>query len=124
MVKRHKSKSYAPGSASASTGLTAGPLQPSNMKRNLCSDTTTKEYLVAEFCEATGLDKQPVTTQLLGAAVRYMHKILLRDLRPPWVDHQFPQALPGEGVLSRFTRPSFLQWIDDSQGDGACFVRK
>ena len=32
------------------------------------------------------------------------------------MDYQFPQALPGEGLLSRFTRPSFLQWIDDSQG--------
>ena len=99
VLKRHKRKSHAPGSASAPTGLTAGPLHPSNMKRNLCSNTTTK-----------GFDKHPVTTQLLGAAVRYMHKILLRDLRPPWMDHQFTQALPGEGVLSRFTRPSFLQW--------------
>ena len=45
-----------------------------------------------------------------------MHKILLCDLNPPWVDHQFPQALPGEGVLSRFTRPSFLQWTDDPLG--------
>ena len=86
------------------------------MKRNLCSDITTKEYLVAEYCEAAGLGNQPVTHHLLDAAVRHMHKILLCDLNPPWVDHQFPQALPGEGVLSRFTRPSFLQWIDDSQG--------
>ena len=48
--------------------------------------------------------------------MRHMHKILLCDLNPPWVDHQFPQALPGEAVLSRFARPSFLQWIDNAQG--------
>ena len=94
VVKRRKTKSYAPGSASASTGLTAGPLQASTMKRGLCSNTTTKEYLVAEYCEAAGLANQPATKHLLDAAVRYMHKILLRDLCPPWVDHQFPQALP------------------------------
>ena len=35
---------------------------------------------------------------------------VLRDLRPPWLDHSFPQALPGDGVLSRYTRPSFLSW--------------
>ena len=43
-------------------------------------------------------------------AIRYLFKVMLRDLRPPWLAHAFPQALPGIGVLSRFTRPSFLQW--------------
>ena len=32
------------------------------------------------------------------------------------MNHQFPQALPGEGILSRFTRPSFLQWTDKPKG--------
>ena len=86
------------------------------MKRDLCESTTTQEYLVADYCEAQGLPKQPVTPDLVDAAVRHMHKTLLGDLRPPWVDHQIPQALPGVGVLSRFTRPSFLQWIDSTQG--------
>ena len=50
------------------------------------------------------------TNEHVDAAIRYMHKILLRDLRPPWAAHKFPQAVPGDGVLSRYTRPSFLQW--------------
>ena len=45
--------------------------------------------------------------------MRYLHMILLRDLRPPWLTHNFPQALPGDAVLSRYTRPSFLQWSSD-----------
>ena len=36
--------------------------------------------------------------------------MLLRDLRPPWLTHAFPQALPGNSLLSRYTRPCFLQW--------------
>ena len=83
VLKRCKNQSYAPGSASKSTGLTAAPLQPSTMKRGLCSNTTTKEYLVAEYCEAAGLAKKPVTNELLDAAVRHMHQILLRDVCPP-----------------------------------------
>ena len=31
-------------------------------------------------------------------------------MRPPWLTHTFPQALPGNGVLSKYTHPSFLQW--------------
>ena len=33
-----------------------------------------------------------------------------KDIRPPWLMQDFPQALPGGGVLSKCTRPSFLQW--------------
>ena len=116
VTKRRQTKSHRPGSASKWTGLTGGPLQASNMKRSLCSNTTTQKCLVAEYCEATGCGEQPITKQLLDAAVRHMHKILLCDLNPPWMDHQFPQALTGKGVLSRFTRPSFLQWTNDSEG--------
>ena len=31
-------------------------------------------------------------------------------MRPPWAADDFPQALPGEGVLARFIRPSYMQW--------------
>ena len=86
-------KSYTPGSASAPTGLTAGSLQASTMKRNLCSDTTTKKYLVAEYCEAAGLSNQKVTTHLLDAVVRHMHKILLCDLTPPLGGPPIPPRL-------------------------------
>ena len=37
-------------------------------------------------------------------------QLLLRDLRPPWLAHTFPKALPGNCVLSKCTRPSFSQW--------------
>ena len=33
-----------------------------------------------------------------------------KDIRPPWLLQDFPQALPRGGVLSKCTRPSFLQW--------------
>ena len=116
VLKRCKDHSHEPGSASAYTGLTNGPLQASTMKRSLCSDRTTKQYIIKEYIEAKGRKTRTDTGRVLGAAVRHMHKILLCDLNPPWVHYQFPQALPGVTVLSRFTRPSFLQWIDDPQG--------
>ena len=56
------------------------------------------------------LEQKPNKKQLLEAAIRYLYKCLLRDLRPPWLMHTFPQALPGNGVLSKYTRPSYLQW--------------
>ncbi len=40
----------------------------------------------------------------------FVHLVLLRDLTPPWVRQPFPQALPGDSLLSQFTRPSFLCW--------------
>jgi hypothetical protein len=33
-------------------------------------------------------------------------------MRPPWADWKFPQALPGDGTLARYTRPQFLQWLE------------
>ena len=59
------------------------------------------------------LGEQSPTTELFDSAVRYLHMLLLRELRPPWLAYKFPQALSGEGVLSRYTRPSFLQWPID-----------
>ena len=35
---------------------------------------------------------------------------LLSDLRPPRAEDRFPQALPGDATLSRYTRPCFLLW--------------
>ena len=42
---------------------------------------------------------------LFREAVRYLQVCLLSDLRPPWADDRFPQALPGDATLSRYTRP-------------------
>ena len=50
---------------------------------------------------------------MMKEAINFMHLLLLRDLTPPRVTEQFPQALPGDGLLSKFTRPSFLCWPGD-----------
>ena len=34
----------------------------------------------------------------------------------PWIDHQFSQALPGDGVFSRYLKPIFLRWTLDKIG--------
>ena len=107
VLKRPKGRSYTPGSASAWTGLTASPLQASTMKRNLCFDTTTQEYIVAEYCEAVGLDNQPVTKNLLDAAVRYMHKILLCDLNPPGWTTNSPRLCQGKACCLVSRAPAF-----------------
>ena len=60
--------------------------------------------LTAAYVEAKG--KQRV----LEEAVQFIQLVLLTDLRPPWLTHDFPQALLGGGVLSRFARPQLLFW--------------
>ena len=46
-------------------------------------------------------------------AIRCIYTYVLRDMRPPWLEHCFPQALSGNGVLSKYTRPCFLTWGAD-----------
>jgi hypothetical protein len=46
----------------------------------------------------------------VDAAVRHLHALILQDLRPPWIDESFPQALPGDATVSRYSRPTFLYW--------------
>ena len=79
--------------------------------------TTHAEELVEEYIQVKRLSEDYVNTtgkeQLVNEAVQFMHLLLLRDLRPPWLAYNFPQALPGEGVLSRFTRPLLLFWPAD-----------
>ena len=82
-------------------------MQPAQIRHSLL---TNKEQLVEEYAEANNLGELDATRQNIDAAIRYMHKILLADLRPPWATHTFPQAVPGDGVLSRYIRPSFMQW--------------
>ena len=107
VLKRVKSKSYTkPGPASLG-GTTGSSLQPAQIRHTLL---TNKEQLVEEYAEANGLGDLDATRQNVDAAIRYMHKILLADMRPPWANHTFPQAVPGDGVLSRYIRPSFMQW--------------
>jgi hypothetical protein len=85
-----------------------------------------KALLIEEYAAANGLGQLEETKENLDAAVRYLYKILLRDLRPPWLTYAFPQALPGNVLLSRYTRPGFLHWEAD-QGAvlfGASVARK
>ena len=51
--------------------------------------------------------------KMFKAAAQYAHVNLLQDLSPPWIDHNFPQALPGDGVLARYLKPTFLCWPAD-----------
>ena len=72
---------------------------------------TNKEQLVKEYAFIMNLGVvDPQCEQLFTEAVRYVQVCLLSDLRPPWADYNFPQALPGNGMLSNYTRPSFLNW--------------
>ena len=104
-VKRRKTTS-----GDAQLGLTRSNLQGAQIRRALVIN---KDQLVEEYAVAMNLGEQSPTTELFDSAVRYLHMLLLRDLRPPWLAYKFPQALSGEGVLSRYTRPSFLQWPID-----------
>ena len=67
-----------------------------------------KKQLLEEYVAANGLEPLKPTKENFDAAIRYLYKCLLRDLRPPWLTHSFPQALPGNGVLSKYTPPSYL----------------
>ena len=106
VTKRRKQQSYRRDSRKG--WKTQNPLTAHRVKRSLCLNMTQREYLVEEYCAAWKLRMLPVTKETVDAAVRQVYKFLLCDLKPPWVDHEFPQALSGEGVLSRFTRPTFL----------------
>ena len=67
-----------------------------------------------EYIQVKGLSAAYVNAKgkerVLEEAVRFIQLVLLTDLRPPWLTHNFPQALPVGGVLSRFTRPQLLFW--------------
>ena len=76
-----------------------------------------KMQLVEEYATLTGEDTPTPHSarmdEMFDAAVRFLHMNLLQDLSPPWVTHEFLQALPGDGVLCRYTQPTFLRWETD-----------
>ena len=75
---------------------------------------THRDALVEEYIQVKGLTAAYVEDKgkqrVLEEAVQFIQLVLLTDLRPPWLTHDFPQALPRGGVLSRFTRPQLLFW--------------
>ena len=90
------------------TGTTGTTLQPANLIRAL---KPKKTRLVKEYALVMGLHEVDETSDsLFRTAVRYLQVCLLSDLRPPWAENRFPQALPGNATLTRYTRPCFLQW--------------
>ena len=106
-VKRRKGYGARAPASGSMTGITKSEFQAARMR---LQHTPNKEQLLAEYATANELDHLDATKENVDAAIRYLHKVLLRDLRPPWLTHTFPQALPGNGVLSKYTRPSYLQW--------------
>ena len=59
----------------------------------------------------------PRDDDLFKEAVRYVAYCNLIDMRPPWLEATFSQALPGDGLLSQFTKPTFLQWSAETADD-------
>ncbi|CAK0833447.1 unnamed protein product [Prorocentrum cordatum] len=125
-LKRDKNSSTkassAPGFASASRpagsaaafGFTGSDLQAPRIRADYSYPATNREVLVEDYIEAVGLSTTYVSSmtkqELLDEAAKCATLALPGDMRPPWLDHAFPQALPGDGFLSEFTRPSFLYW--------------
>ena len=99
--------------------MTNSALQAGTIRAQMLhgSASTNADALVEEYIQVKGLSAEYVDAtdqqRLIEEAVQFIHLVLLRDLRPPWLEHNFPQALPGEGLLSRFTRPSLLYWRAD-----------
>jgi len=107
-VKRRKN---VPGDeALPMTGARAAGTAPTVVKREAVG---AKTHLVQEYATLFG-ECVPTSVNdfnsMFNKAVQYIHVNLLQDLSPPWLDKNFPQALPGDGVLSRYLKPCFLKW--------------
>ena len=106
-LKRRKDRSGNKLLGSARSG-TAGPSVRKTLRH-------WKELLIEEYATLMGKalpaqDDKRANSELFEAAVQYIHANLLQDLSPPWIGHQFSQALPGDGVLCRYLKPTFLRW--------------
>ena len=65
-----------------------------------------------EYVAARGVVVEE-TTAFFDEAIKCVYAHVLRGMSPPWLQHSFPQALPGNGVLSKYTRQCFLAWGAD-----------
>ena len=113
-VKRRK---HVSGQSAAYTGTHLAGTKASAVKA-----TYPHEELVEDYCALQSIDvpkSKPEFNQMYLRAVKYIHMNLLQDLSPPWMDSKFAQALPGEGLLSQFLKPTFLQW--DAQQAASIF---
>ena len=98
----------------AATGATASSFRA--VRRSLVQKPN-KRQLLEEYAAANDLGQPSQTQANLDAAMRYLYNMLLRDLRPPWLTHAFPQALPGNGLLSKYTRPCFCNGMRTREPD-------
>ena len=102
-LKRSKGSTSA-GSTGAFLGMAASGLQAAQLRANL-----NKEQLVREYAAAIGVECVD-TREVFDEAAKAVYAAILRDMSPPWLLRSFPQALPGNGVLSKYTGPCFLTW--------------
>ena len=111
-VKRKKGGSWQGGSGPGhhGTGM-LGTIAGTALRRDLLP---WKERMVEEYCaimdEEVPSPSDARLCQRTDDAVRHLHALLLQDMRPPWVQDNFPQGLRGDATLSRYSRPCFVQW--------------
>ena len=113
VVKRRKQIKGQPASANTTaTGTQPNVLSGTEIRKELKGF---EEQLLEEYAALRGLQLPPVEhvrdrRMIFEAAVQYVHVNLLQDLSPPWIGSDFSQALPGDGVLCRYMKPTFLRW--------------
>ena len=111
-LKRRKDRCSARGGPPSSGSRVSG-MAGAAVKREFKSS---KELLIDEYATLMaqalpGDNDKEAREALFQKAVQYIHLNLLQDLSPPWIERQFSQALPGNGVLCRYLKPTFVRWM-------------
>ena len=111
-LKRRKDRCSARGGPPSSGSKVSG-MAGAAVKREFKSS---KELLIDEYATLMaqalpGDNDKEAREALFQKAVQYIHLNLLQDLSPPWIERQFSQALPGNGVLCRYLKPTFVRWM-------------
>jgi len=107
VLKRRKAKCGYSWVGNAVSGMAAASIRESTKQWR---DLLIEEYATLRGQALPVLDDKRACEVLYHEAIQYVHVNLLQDLSPPWVGHQFSQALPGDGVLCRYLKPTFLRW--------------
>ena len=93
---------HAPGSVAL---VSPGAFQANRIKNKFRK----ADEFIADYFDLQGLATECVIRQwpkiMLHDAFEFMHVVLPRDMCPPWFGQRFPKALPGDGMLSKLTRP-------------------
>ena len=110
-LKRRKDRCSARG-GQPSTGSRVSGMAGAAVRREFKSskDLLIDEYATLMAQTLPGDNDQEAREALFQKAVQYIHLNLLQDLSPPWIEREFSQALPGNGVLSRYLKPTFVRW--------------